>query len=99
MTVKQGQLKITTDIDSNNVRTKIYNIVEKTDGSYAETLTELVSMEVVYTDDTGRYVVDSASELGEGYRVFPTITALNKADNLKENSTSVIEWLTALTEV
>ena len=99
MTNKKGTVKITTVMSSDTTKTQIYNMVEKTDGAYTETLTELISMETVYTDESGSHIVDSANEAGQGYKVFPMKTASDKVNEYKNSSSDTVEWTTALSEV
>lgn len=99
MTIKKGQAKIVGSAGGNMTRTTIFNIVEKIDGAYVETLSELVSMvvEEVYGDSS--YVVDSATEAGSGYKVYPFVSAAQRVDNAKNNDADIVTWITPLTEV
>lgn len=99
MTIKKGQVQVVTNISETHTRTQVYNIVEKTEGAYVETLTELVSMEVVFNDGTGNFVIDSASELGQGFKIFPMVTAIDKVVSFKGSAADVVTWPVAFAEV
>lgn len=99
MIVKIGRAQITGEVIPASVRTQILNVVEKTEGDYAETLIELEFMEVVMTYEGDTFVTDSASEAGQGYRVYPGISAIDKLQDYKYAASDVISWLTPLTVV
>ena len=95
MTVKIGQAKIVGSVGADSIRTQILNVVEKIEGTYIETLVELYSMEVVM----GTEIMDSASEVGQGYRVYPCVAAADKILDYKYTASDIITWPVPLAEV
>ena len=94
MVVKKGKVKITSV--GNDVTTiVILNIVEKNDGNYTETLTEIVDNSVYAAGS----LISGQSEFGLGYKVFPNTTVNERIAYYTQYSGDTIEWLEAFTEV
>lgn len=98
MIIKKGQIKITRQTNYER-RISIFNLIEKTEGAYSETLAELKNRTVIEIFDGTETVIDSISEAGNGFKVFPMKTAQEQAELLKEYSMDTIEWVAPLVEV